>query len=172
MFLEAGLLTRRSVRNFEPNREIPQSDIDDLLKIAMYAPSGHNQQPWEFVVVTDKDLQQKITQIHPYASFLKDAALAIVVCGNLQEEYKPGFWLLDTSAAIENLLLACHGKGLGATWCGIYPDEARMKDFADLLELPPHIKPNGLVVIGYPAKQPPMPKDRFKAEKIHYNGWK
>lgn len=54
MFLEAGLLTRRSVCQFEKDREIPQSDIDDILKIAMYAPSARNTQPWEFVVVKDK----------------------------------------------------------------------------------------------------------------------
>ena len=42
MFLEAGLLTRRSVRQFEKDREIPQSDIDDILKIAMYAPSARS----------------------------------------------------------------------------------------------------------------------------------
>lgn len=79
MFLEAGLLTRRSVRQFEKDREIPQSDIDDILKIAMYAPSARNTQPWEFVVVKDKKMRDKIAEVHPYAKFLKDASLAIVV---------------------------------------------------------------------------------------------
>lgn len=169
MFLEAGLLTRRSVRKFESGREISRQDIDDILKIAMYAPSGHNNQPWEFVVVEDKAVQQKLIEIHPYAAFLKDASLAIVVCGNTREEYQPGFWIVDTAAATENLLLACHGRGLGACWCGVYPNEARMKAVAEVLGLPDYIKPNALVVVGYPAQQPPMPRDRFKPEKIHYD---
>ena len=84
MFLEAGLLTRRSVRQFEKDREIPQSDIDDILKIAMYAPSARNTQPWEFVVVKDKKMRDKIAEVHPYAKFLKDASLAIVVCGDTE----------------------------------------------------------------------------------------
>ena len=90
MFLEAGLLTRRSVRQFEKDREIPQSDIDDILKIAMYAPSARNTQPWEFVVVKDKKMRDKIAEVHPYAKFLKDASLAIVVCGDTNQETAPG----------------------------------------------------------------------------------
>ena len=171
MFLEAGLLTRRSVRQFEKGRTIPHQDIEDLLKIAMYAPSGYNKQPWEFVVVEDETLKEQITQIHPHASFLKDASAAIVVCGNTEEQLDENFWLLDTSAAAENLLLAIHGKGLGRCWCAVYPYEKRMKEFQEILNLPEHIKPNAMIVLGYPAKIPVQPKDRFKPEKIHYNRW-
>lgn len=171
MFLEAGLLTRRSVRQFEKGRMIPHGDMEDLLKIAMYAPSGCNKQPWEFVVVEDEALKEKITQIHPYASFLKDASAAIVVCGDTKQQLEDNFWIVDTSAAVENLLLAIHGKGLGGCWCAIYPYEDRMKEFQRLLGLPENVKPNALVVVGYPVKTPPRPKDRFKPEKIHYNKW-
>ena len=55
MFLEAGLLTRRSVRKFDSSKKLSKEDFEDLLKIAMYAPSGCNRQPWEFVVVEDED---------------------------------------------------------------------------------------------------------------------
>ena len=171
MFLEAGLLTRRSVRQFEAGRLIPRADMEDLLKIAMYAPSGMNKQPWEFFVVENEAVKDEIMKIHPYASFLKNASAAIVVCGNTQEQLGENFWVLDTSAAIENLLLAIHGKGLGGCWCAIYPYEERMKEFQKLLNLPAHILPNALVVVGYPLKTPEQPKDRFKKEKIHYNQW-
>lgn len=171
MFLEAGLLTRRSVRQFEPGREIAQSDIDDILKIAMYAPSGCNRQPWEFVVVTEPAVKDKIVQIHPHASFLKEASAAIVVCGDVEKQCDDGFWVVDTSAATQNLLLAVHGKGLGSCWCAIYPYEERMKQFQELLELPENVKPNALVVIGYPLKTPAQPKDRFDGGKIHFNKW-
>lgn len=171
MFLEAGLLTRRSVRQFDTGREISKTDIEDILKIAMYAPSGCNRQPWEFVVVDDKEIQKKITEIHPHASFLKDAPLAIVVCWDKNKELEDGFGVLDTSAAVENLLLACHGRGLGACWCAVYPYKERISRFQDLLQPPQNIVPNALIVIGYPAKIPSQPKDRFKPEKIHYNHW-
>ena len=171
MFLEAGLLTRRSVRQFEKGKIIPKSDIEDLLKIAMYAPSGYNKQPWEFVVVDDEEIKNKIVDIHSHADFLKDASAAIIVCGDVNQQLDDNFWVVDTSAAIENLLLAIHGKGLGGCWCAIYPYEDRMKEFQKLLDLPENIKPNALVVVGYPAKIPSQPQDRFKPEKIHYNKW-
>ena len=171
MFLEAGLLTRRSVRQFEPGRKIPQQDIDDILKIAMYAPSGCNRQPWEFVVVTDDEIKNRIVEIHPHAGFLKDASAAIIVCGDINKQCDEGFWVVDTSAAIQNLLLACHGRGLGACWCAAYPYEDRMKQFQELLGLPENVKPNALVVVGYPVKVPAQPKDRFDGGKIHINKW-
>lgn len=169
--MEAGLLTRRSVRQFEKGRKIAKSDMEDLLKIAMYAPSGYNKQPWEFVVVEDDDTKNKIMQIHSHAAFLKDASAAIIVCGDEKQQLDDNFWVVDTSAAVENLLLAIHGKGLGGCWCAIYPYEDRMKDFQKLLGLPEHVKPNALVVVGYPTKFPSQPKDRFKPEKIHWEKW-
>ncbi len=171
MFLEAGLLTRRSVRQFEKGKKISREDFEDLLKIAMYAPSGCNRQPWEFVVVEDDETKDKIMQIHSHASFLKDASAAIVVCGDTNQQLDENFWVVDTSAAVENLLLAIHGKGLGACWCAIYPYEERMKEFQKLLGLPDNVKPNALVVVGYPLQTPPQPKDRFRKEKIHYGKW-
>lgn len=171
MYLEAGLLTRRSVRQFEKGRKIAKEDMNDILKIAMYAPSACNKQPWEFIVVEDEGKKAKITELHPYAKFLTDAAAAIVVCGNEQEQCDNGFWLVDTSAAIENLLLALHGKGLGGCWCAIYPYADRMKAFQDLLGLPEYVKPNALVVAGYPLKQPTQPQDRFNPNKVHYEHW-
>ena len=171
MFLEAGLLTRRSVRQFEKGKKISREDFEDLLKIAMYAPSGCNRQPWEFVVVEDDETKDKIMQIHSHASFLKDASAAIVVCGDTNQQLDENFWVVDTSAAVENLLLAIHGKGLGACWCAIYPYEERMKEFQKLLGLPDNVKPNALVVVGYPLQTPPQPKDRFRQEKIHYGKW-
>lgn len=171
MLLEEGLLTRRSVRQFEKGKIIPRDDIEALLKAAMYAPSAYNRQCWEFVVIEDEEMKEKIVQLHPHASFLKDASAAIFVCGDTQKQADDNFWVVDTSAAVENLLLAIHGKGLGGCWCGIYPHEDKMKAFQKLLGLPEHIKPNALVVLGYPAQHLQQPKGRFVPEKIHYNHW-
>ena len=171
MFLEAGLLTRRSVRQFQSGKTISKQDMNDILKIAMYAPSGCNRQPWEFVVVDDEQLKAEIAKAHPHASFLKDASAAIFVCGDIEKQCDEGFWTVDCSAATENLLLALHGRGLGGCWCAIYPYEERMQQFQKVLKLPANIKPLALVVAGYPAKIPPQPKDRFDEKKVHYNQW-
>ena len=70
----------------------------------------------------------------------------------------------------QSILLAAHALGLGAVWTGVYPREERMDGLTELLGLPEHIIPHSLVVMGYPVELPPK-QDRFKVEKIHYNGW-
>lgn len=127
MDFREGLRTRRSVRQYIPNRDIPADDIRDILETAMLAPSGRNKQPWEFIVVNDKSKFPEITQAQPYCRFLEEASLAVIVCGNTEEEMAPGAWMVDCAAATENLLLACHAKKLGSCWCGIYPDKGAWK---------------------------------------------
>ena len=92
------------------------------------------------------------------------------ICGNLEIETAPGYWVVDCSAATQNLLLAAHSLGLGTVWTGVYPREERMNGLTDLLNLPEHILPHSLVVLEYPVEIPPQ-QDRFKPERIHYNTW-
>ena len=98
------------------------------------------------------------------------APLAILVCGNLKVETAPGYWVIDCSAAIQNLLLSAHSLGIGAVWTGVYPREERMKGLAEMFNLPEHVVPHSLIVLGYPAQQPEQP-ERFKQERIHKNKW-
>lgn len=171
MNLEEGILTRRSIRKYQKNNRISKEDTEALLNMAMHAPSALNTQPWEFIVVDDQNVFNKIMAVHPYCSFLKDASLAIVVCGNLKEQHKDNYWMGDCVAATENLLLGAHARGLGGCWCGIYPTEERMQAFHKLFGLPEYVQPFSLVVVGYPAEEPKQPHDRFKKAKIHTNHW-
>ncbi len=76
----------------------------------------------------------------------------------------------DLAAAVENLLLAAHGKGLGAVWCGIYPDTKRMTAFRNLLDIPETIHPFALIPVGHPDEQK-APANRYRPERVHENGW-
>ncbi len=166
--LEA-ILTRRSVRRYT-DQDVPEELIQKILAAAMSAPSAKNEQPWQFIVVRDQDLLDAASRISPYMPMVKDAPLAILVCGDLSMEQFPGFWVEDCSAAIQNMLLAAHALGLGAVWTGIYPKQEFVDGFKALFKLPEHIIPLGLVPLGYPA-HPYRRKDRFNADRIHYNGW-
>lgn len=161
--------TRRSIRKYQ-DKIISEEILTQLLKAAMAAPSARNQQPWEFVVITDVEIKEKIPAACPFAQMIVNAPLAILVCGNLKVETAQGYWVIDCAAATQNLLLGAHALGLGAVWTGVYPREERMDGLTELLALPEYILPHSLVVIGYPAQQPPQ-QDRFKPERIHYNGW-
>jgi len=170
MELFEGILTRRSIRRYT-NEKVSDDVVKKLLEAGMAAPSAGNQQPWHFVVMDERQILDEIPKIHPYAGMLKQAPVAILVCGNAEEESYKGYWVQDCSAATQNILLAAHGLGLGAVWLGVYPVEDRVDDIRKILNLPHHIIPLAVISIGYPAEEKPK-SDRFSEAKISYNRWK
>ena len=169
MDLYQGILTRRSIRKYQA-RKISDEIIEKILRAAMAAPSAGNCQPWRSVVLTDHAIMDKIPEFHPHAKMLTEAAMAIVVCWNKEEELAEGYGIQDASAAMENILLAAHALGLGAVWLGIFPRQYRVQNLKQLLNLPKHIMPLGIACLGYPAEKK-NPENRYDAEKIHYNKW-
>ena len=164
-----AILTRRSIRKYKP-QAVPDEIITELLTAAMSAPSAGNEQPWEFVVINDRKLLDRIPEFHPYATMLKEAPVAILVCGDLKREKHKGYWVQDCSAATENILIAVEEKKLGAVWLGIYPREERVAGLRKLLGIPESIVPFSLIAIGYPAEVK-EPADRFDPVRVHQNRW-
>ena len=169
MDLIEGIFTRRSIRKYKQG-EITQDQLNTILKAGMYAPSARNQQPWHFIAVSNRELLNKIEQVHPYAKMLSKAQLAILVCGDETLELSKDYWVVDCSASTQNILLAAHGLGLGAVWLGLHPREERKKDITELFNLPAHIHPLSLISVGIPDENKGTP-ERFKPERIHYNAW-
>lgn len=160
---------RRSIRKYT-NQPISDDVIHELLAAAMMAPSSGNAQPWHFVVIKERKILDAIAEFHQHGKMLKHAPVAILICADPTLEKYKGRWMLDCSAATQNLLLAAHAKGLGAVWIGIYPGANRIEPMRELVTLPEHIIPCSLISIGYPAEQKPTP-ERFKPERIHYEQW-
>ena len=161
--------TRRSVRAFSP-QPVPEEAIRELLEAAMQAPSAGNEQPWQFVVIDDREILDAIPEISPYAPMCRVAPLAILVCGDMHEAHHTGYWVQDCSAATQNLLLMAHDQGFGAVWTGVYPNPERVSGFQQLFHLPDKIVPMALVVIGVPLESAP-PVLRFNPSRIHRNRW-
>jgi nitroreductase len=166
--LEA-IRTRRSIRAFT-QEQVPDEQLRKIIEAGMYAPSAGNQQPWQFVVITDKNILKKVPDIHPYATMVPEVSVAILVCGDTSLEKFKGYWVQDCSAAVQNMLLAAHSLGLGAVWTGIHPMQDRVGGFQKLCKLPDSIVPLALVPLGYPAQKPGTAQ-RFKEERIHSNTW-
>jgi nitroreductase len=162
--------TRRSIRRFDPHKPVDNADLRKILAAAMSAPSAGNAQPWHFVVVTDYDLKDRLSQVHPYVDMLRQAPVGIVVCAELALEKYPGYWVQDLSAAIQNLLLAARGLGLGTVWTGICPIQERMEAVRDILQLPSGVEPHAIVPLGWPA-QDFTHQDHYKEERVHKNAW-
>lgn len=164
-----AILERRSIRKYT-DEPISDQDIRELLQAAMAAPSAGNQQPWEFIVVNDREILNKIPEVHPYSQMLKMSPLAIIVCGNLDKEKHEGYWVQDCSAATENILIEAQYKGLGAVWLGVYPRKERIRGLKELFSLPENIIPLSIVSIGHPAESK-EPSNRYDQSVIHINKW-
>ncbi len=148
-----NIMTRTSIRDYTAD-SIKKTDIEVLLKAAMAAPSAGNKQPWRFVVVESRTMLDTIGTNFGSMKMAAKAPLAIMVCGDLEATFPEDdrdYWIEDTSAAMENLLLAAHSIGLGAVWCGIYPKADRVSAFSKMFSLPENIKPMGIAIIGHPA---------------------
>ena len=146
-----AIFSRRSIRKYT-DQPVPEQFLETLLKAAMSAPSAGNEQPWQFVVIRERQTLDAIPDIHPHSAMLKEAPLAIVVCGDLKLEKHQGYWVQDCSAATENLLVAAQALGLGAVWLGVYPREDRVQGLKRLLQLPQLVIPLCIVSVGFPAE--------------------
>jgi nitroreductase len=163
------ILSRRSIRKYT-NEKVSEEDIKELLQAAMSAPSAGNEQPWHFIVIDDRNILNEIPKFHQYAQMLKEAPVAILVCGDETLERFKGYWVQDCSAAVENILIKVQEKGLGAVWVGVYPDMERVNNFRKLLSIPEHVTPFALIPIGHPAESKPA-EDRYNEERVHKNRW-
>ena len=165
-----NIMTRTSIRKYT-DEPVSKENIETMLRAGMAAPTAVNRQPWHFVVINSKEKLAELAGDNPRGGMLKQAALAIVVCGNMDKALSgtgQGFWVQDCSAATENILLAANALGLGAVWTGLYPDENRAASVAKVLKLPQSFIPLCTIVIGHPAEQP-QPKDKWKPENVSYN---
>lgn len=168
-----NIMTRKSVRAYDPNKPIEKDVVEKLLRAAMAAPTAVNKQPWEFVVVDDKEVIAEYAKTQRGRVQFGNAGILVVICGNMEKALEgdaQGYWVQDASAACENMLLAAHAFGLGAVWTGVYPIQQRVEDVSAFFNLPETIIPLCVVPVGYPAEDP-APKDKWVPEKVHWNKW-
>ncbi|WP_455587418.1 nitroreductase family protein [Bacteroides sp.] len=158
-----NIFARKSVRTYL-NKGVEKEKIDWMLRAGMAAPSGKDQRPWEFVVVTERATLDSMAAALPYAKMLAEARYAIVVCG---DSTRSSYWYLDCSAAAQNILLAAESLGMGAVWTAAYPYEDRMQVVRKYTALPENILPLCVIPFGYPATRQ-QPKQKYDEKKIHY----
>jgi nitroreductase len=165
------ILGRRSIRVYRPG-DVDESTVKTLLEAAMAAPSAVAKDPWRFVILREKATLGGIADVLPNGGMLRDAALGIVVCGDIEAAHdrQLSYLLQDCSAAIENLLLAAHLLGLGACWLGIHPREERVRKVIEILKLPVSVIPVAGIAIGWPGEAK-EPRTRYSPELVHYEKW-
>lgn len=158
---------RTSVRNFT-DKPVEDEKVEALLKAALYAPTAGNQRAWEFYVIQNKDILNKLgdKSVSPYSTPVKNAPMAIVIAYN-EDTAMPEYNDIDAAIASENIWLEADHLGLGAVMLGIAPHKERVDKVNEILGLPEGQQAFTIIPIGYPEKEGKQ-LDRFDASKIHY----
>ena len=162
-----AILARRSIRKYQ-DRKVEKEKLTHLLEAAMAAPSAMNIQSWEFVVVTEPENLAEIRSISPLGKY--EAPAAIVVCGNtsfFKHSMASRFWVQDCCAATENILLAAVELGLGTVWIGVHPIKIFTDRISTILNLPSHVIPLNIILIGYPAEEKEA-RTQYKDDRVHW----
>ncbi|MCC6029336.1 MAG: nitroreductase family protein [Candidatus Korarchaeum sp.] len=160
---------RRSIRDFDI-KEIPDEHLRIILEAGIWAPSGSNMQPWEFILIKDRELLERVKLFSP-GLFGRPAAV-VIICINRKISERAGklselMPVMDISMAAQNMMLMAYALGIGS--CPVVSfNKAALRE---LLNIPPHIEPMLMVTLGYPKEMPKPPKRRPLEEVVHVDGF-
>ena len=159
-----AIKTRRSVRRFT-TRAIPDEVLEDIIDCARLAPSGHNEQPWTFVVITDPEVRSRLAQEAGKGRFIADAPACVAVFCRSGAATP----LEDACAATENIMLAAHSYGIGSCWVNSYK-KGHSATVAALLGCPRERELMVLIALGYP-EEIPSPAKKLLGEVMFWQGF-
>ncbi len=169
MFMKL-LEKRRSIRKFTSQAVEPEK-IQVLVEAALRAPSGRGVNPWQFILVEDREALEGLSKAKEHgAALLKGAALGMVVCADPE---KSDTFVEDASIAATIIQLAAESLGLGSCWVQMrnrmHPDgRPAQEHIASLLGLPPNSVVQCVIAIGYPAEtKAPHPKESLDFAKVY-----
>jgi nitroreductase len=152
---------RASTRRYKPE-PVARTIVEKLVDAGRCAPTARAVEPWEFIVVFNKEMLSRFGQMASNAPFIKDAACCIVVyCSDTK------YYLEDGCAATENILLAAADAGLGACWVA-GDKKPYAGEVSELLGVPPDIKLVSIISVGWPEKDIDSTKKRGLKEVIHW----
>ncbi len=163
MSLVDVILGRRSIRTYEA-KKVPEKVMRKILEAGRQAPSASNKQPWRFIVLTDYEIKEKLSHGR-WNTFVKDSAFAVVGCGYVGDSYGQRWSTVDTTIALQNMVIAAWALGIGSCWIGDFIEE----EVKNLLAIPDDWKVIALVSFGYPAEQPRSRWKKPLKEIVDYN---
>ncbi len=156
-----AIRTRRSVRKYL-DKEVPKELLETIVDCGRLSATARNEQPWEFIVITDKELKQKVADLTDHGKFIGEAgACIVVVCRDTK------YYLEDGCAATQNILVSARALGLGSCWVA-GDKKPYCSAILELLKVPPSFHLVSLIAIGYPALIP-SPSKRELNEVLHWN---
>ncbi len=155
------ILTRRSVRSFL-NKEVSEEALTKILEAGRWAPSASNRQPWQFIIIRNKDLLTKISEHAKYGRFVSQAPVAVAVVTDPSNNWHA----IDGSTAVQNMALAAWEMGIGTCWIGAMERDEVKK----ILGIPENLHLLTVLPFGYPASVGTSQR-RDMASMLHVNRW-
>ena len=152
MDINEALRTRRSIKNFS-DKPVSVQILSELVDIARYSPSGANKNPWHFVIITERNTLDCLSEVHMYCRWFSkaQAGIAIVV-----DPASSRYWLEDCSIAAYTICLGAMTYGLGVGWAAMYQSddaaesERRQQMVRELLAIPDTMNVPMVLAIGFP----------------------
>ena len=154
MEFEKVIEKRRSIRKYK-DTPVPKEQLIKILEAARIAPSASHRQPWQFIVVEDKEKIRKLAKS-------KWAEAPVMIVGLADTEASPNWCSNDLGIAIEHMVLEATNLGLGTCWMG---QTGREDLIRGLLDIPDKFRPVAVVPIGVPDETP-SPKERKSLDDI------
>lgn len=160
-----AIKNRHSVRQYT-DKKVSREQIEEILKAAMFAPSGNHRRPWEFVVVQDREVLQKLAATKQWAHFVARSSVTIVVVG---DEKASHLWIEDCSIVAEHIWLQATALGLGCCWAHVRGSGGVEDQVKNILGIPESLRVLCMMAIGYPAERPePHAEGEYEISKIHW----
>jgi len=163
MQTQEALKGRHSVRTFN-SKPVSKDLLEKLIDFARLAPTAKNEQPWEFVVVTDKAILKQLGELTDYGKFIAQSSCCIAVfCSDTK------YYLEDGCAATENILIAATDLGLAGCWVA-GDKKSYSEKIKELLKAPAGLKLVSLIPLGYSdaGVQVQPPSKRPVSEVLHW----
>jgi len=155
---------RRSIRKYKPE-PIPSEKLEMIMEAARLAPSAANRQPWNFVVVQDRERKKALAKAANDQTFLGDAGAVVVAVGDPERSTR--WHQKDTMIALEHMVLAATALGYGTCWIGAFDEDA----VKSLLKIPAKMKIVALLPIGMPDEKPAARQRKELSEIFFKEEW-
>jgi nitroreductase len=159
------ILGRRSIRRYK-REPIPTEVKAKILEAGRLAPSAANRQPWHFIVCESATAKEKLSKGR-WSGFVKDAAFAVIGVAMPIDDTSRRFGVIDTTIALQNMVLAAEVQGVGSCWIGDFKEAEVKKEF----DIPAEAIVVCIVAFGFPDEKPGPRKAKPLTESFHLEKW-
>lgn len=165
--------TRRSIRNYSP-KKVDFKKLMLILEAGTKAPSSGNLQDYRFIIVNDKQKIRALAQHCNEQFWIATAPVLIIVCADTErtEAYyglrgQRLYATQNSAAAIQNVLLAAHGLGIGACWIGAFNEDYVCDEF----NIPEKVRPQAIITLGYGEGEPDPKTENTIDSMVFFNAY-